>query len=132
MVFAAFRGPGRVPDVFMRDGTAYNARNYLFFRVLFHLKNSKKSPSELLARPPAGWRIIFAITFWAIFPKITSCYTYVTLVPKWGILAYFGTSGTKVGHGVILGKIAQKVIANMILHPAGGLASSSEGVWTLL
>ena len=31
-----------------------------------------------------------------------------------------------------MGKIAQKVITNMILHPAGGLASSSEGVWTLL
>ena len=91
MVFAAFRGPGRVPAVFMRDGTAKNARNYLFFRVLFHLKNSKKkcsdnhrsvqTPSELLARPPAGWRIIFVITFWAILPIITSCYTYVTLVP---------------------------------------------------
>ena len=53
------------------------------------------------------------------------CYT----CPKMG---YFGTSGTKVGHGVILGKMAQKVIANMILHPAGGLASSSEGVFTLL
>ena len=80
----------------MRDGTAYNARNYLFFRVLFHLKNSKKSAQTIHKIP------------------------------------HFGTSGTKVGHGVILGKIAQKVIANMIPHPAGGLASSSEGVFTLL
>ena len=72
------------------------------------------------------------ITFWAILPKITPCLTCASLVPKWGILGYFGTSGTKVGHVIILGKIAQKVIANMIHHPAGGLASSSEGVWTLL
>ena len=53
----------------MRVGTAYNARSYLFLRVHFYLKNSKKkfsdkhrsvqTPSELLARPPAGWRIIF-------------------------------------------------------------------------
>ena len=57
MVFAAFRGPGRVPAVFMRDGTAKNARNYLFFRVLFHLKNSKKSAQTIteVSKPPRNY-----------------------------------------------------------------------------
>ena len=59
MVFGAFRGPGRVPGVFMRDGTAYNARNYLFFRVLFHLKNSKKSAQTIteVTKPPRNYSL---------------------------------------------------------------------------
>ena len=49
MVFGAFRGPVWVPGVFMRDGTAQNARNYLVFRVLFHKvkKRETGSPQNL-------------------------------------------------------------------------------------
>ena len=49
-----------------------------------------------------------------------------------GYFRLFWDKWDKSGTRGYFGQNSPKVIANMILHPAGGLASSSEGVLTLL
>ena len=79
---------------------------------------------------------LFSVLFYVhCFPFITLCLcsrTQIKAILSEGIVGNFGTSEAKVRYGVILAKITQKVIANMIFHFGRGLARSYEGVWTLL
>ena len=95
-----------------------------FLGCFFTLKIQKKSAQTIteVSKPPRNYSP----------DPLRGGESYLrSLFPR-GILGHFGTSEAQVRHVIISGKIAEKVIANMILHPAGGLASSSEGVLTLL